>query len=128
MSERGNIEYISDILEAAKRIQDYISGMDYQTFLADLKTRDAVIRNLEVIGEASKNINDDFRNQNPEVQWKEMAGMRDKLIHHYFGINFEVVWTIIKTELPVVDKKLNRILARIASESETEGSKKEPGR
>ena len=114
MSERETKEFLSDILEAIIRIQDYIAGMDYQTFLADLKTRDAVIRNLEVIGEAAKNIDDGFREQYPVAPWKEMAGMRDKLIHHYFGINFEVVWTIIHDELQGVEKSIGSILGEIA--------------
>lgn len=117
MSERGIAESLSDILEAIKRIHDYISGMDYQTFLNDLKTRDAVIRNLEIIGEAAKNINDDFRKQNPEVPWKEMSGLRDKLIHHYFGVNFEIVWTIIHDELPTTQKNIDVILNRISRET-----------
>jgi uncharacterized protein with HEPN domain len=96
--------------------------MDYQAFLGDLKTRDAVIRNLEVIGEASKNIKDDFREQFQEVPWKEMSGVRDKLIHHYFGVNFEVVWTIIQDELPGLKNNLNTILKE---ESKKEEGKKE---
>lgn len=127
MSERGTKEFLSDVLEAIKRIQDYTSGMDYQSFLADLKTRDAVIRNLEVIGEATKNIDDGFRKQYPVAPWKEMAGMRDKLIHHYFGINFEIVWTIIHDELQGVEKSIDSILGEIAPpESEPENSGKGP--
>jgi uncharacterized protein with HEPN domain len=118
MSERGIAESLSDIIEAIKRIQDYISGMNYQTFLKDLKTRDAVIRNLEVIGEAAKNINDEFREQNPGVPWKEMSGLRDKLIHHYFGVNFEIVWTIIRDELPGTQKNIQIILEEISRKTE----------
>lgn len=110
MSERGIFESLSDILEAIRRIQDYILDMDYKTFLDDMKTRDAVVRNLEIIGEASKNIRDDIRNQYSDVPWKEMSGVRDKLIHHYFGINFEVVWTIIHEELPGIEKSISEIL------------------
>ena len=123
MSERGIAESLSDILEAIKRAQDYISGMDYQTFLKDLKTRDAVIRNLEILGEAAKNINDDFRNQNPEVPWKEMSGLRDKLVHHYFGVNFEIVWTIIHDELPDTQKNIEMILDKISQVTKKTGSK-----
>ncbi|MCX6580934.1 MAG: DUF86 domain-containing protein [Candidatus Aminicenantes bacterium] len=114
MSERGIFESLSDILEAIKRIRDYILDMDYNSFLDDMKTRDAVVRNLEIIGEASKNIKDDFRNQYPDLPWKEMAGVRDKLIHHYFGINFEVVWTIIHEELPGVQENIDIILNTIS--------------
>lgn len=113
MSERGSLEFLSDIIEAMRRINAYITGMDYPDFLADLKTRDAVIRNLEVIGEAAKNIKDDFRLQFPDVQWREMSGVRDKLIHHYFGVNFEIVWKIIRDELPLEEKKIHTILNEI---------------
>jgi len=123
MSERGIAESLSDILEAIKRIQDYISGMNYQTFLNDLKTRDAVVRNLEVIGEAAKKINDEFREQNQGVPWKEMSGLRDKLIHHYFGVNFEIVWTIIHDELPGTQKNIEIILDGISQEAESSQQK-----
>ena len=119
MSERGIVESLSDILGAITRIQDYISGMNYQTFLDDLKTRDAVTRNLEVIGEAAKNINDEFREQNAGVPWKEMSGLRDKLIHHYFGVNFEIVWTIIHDELPGTQKNIEIILNEISHQTES---------
>lgn len=122
MSERGITETLSDILEAIRRIQDYISDMDYHAFLRDLKTRDAVLRNLEVIGEASKNIKDDFREQYPEIPWKEMSGVRDKLIHHYFGINFEVVWEIVHDELLTVQKSINTILNKIIIKTKAEGN------
>jgi uncharacterized protein with HEPN domain len=114
MSERGTFESLSDILEAIKRIRNYILDMDYNSFLDDMKTRDAVVRNLEIIGEASKNIDDDFRDCYPDVPWKEMAGVRDKLIHHYFGINFEIVWTISLEELPSVQKSIEIILKIIS--------------
>jgi uncharacterized protein with HEPN domain len=110
MSERGFIESLSDILEAIKRIRIFTSGMDYEAFMDDIKTRDAVVRNFEIIGEASKSIKNDFREKYTGVPWKEMAGMRDKLIHHYFGVNYEIVWTIIHEELSPVFDSINRIL------------------
>jgi uncharacterized protein with HEPN domain len=113
MSKREQIEFLSDIFESANRIRDYINGMAYEDFLRDLKTRDAVLRNLEVIGEAAKYIDDEHRVAYPEIPWKEMAGMRDKLIHHYFGVNFEIVWTIINDELPGVREKMEVILKEI---------------
>lgn len=113
MSKRELVEFFSDIFESANRIMDYIAGMTYEDFLEDLKTRDAVLRNLEVIGEASKYVDDEHRAEYPEIPWKEMTGMRNKLIHHYFGVNFEIVWTIIKDELPDVRDKLGAILKEI---------------
>ncbi len=110
MSKRGDIEFLSDIQEAIRRIGIYTKGIDYENFLEDIKTQDAVIRNLEIIGEAAKNISDDFKEKHPQILWKDLAGVRDKLIHHYFGANLEVVWYIIKDDLPRLKEEIRRIL------------------
>ena len=102
MSNRTNTEFLSDIQEAVRRIKVYINGMTYEIFLTDTKTQDAVIRNLEVIGEAVKNLSMEFRDQYPNVPWKSIAGVRDRLIHHYFGVDLEIVWNIVMAELPDV--------------------------
>lgn len=83
--------------------------MGYETFQHDLKTQDAVIRNLEIIGEAVKIISDQIKIGHPGVPWKEIAGTRDKLIHDYFGVNIDVVWNIIKDDLPDLIQQLNHI-------------------
>ncbi len=110
MSKRGNPEFLNDIYEAIQRIELYIKSIDYENFLKDIKTQDAVIRNLEIIGEAVKNISEDFKTENPQLPWKDLAGVRDKLIHHYFGVNLEVVWYIIKNDLPPLREEIQRIL------------------
>ncbi len=110
MSKRGNSEFLNDIYEAIQRIELYTKGIDYENFLKDIKTQDAVIRNLEIIGEAAKNISDDFKSKNPQLPWKDLAGVRDKLIHHYFGVNLEVVWYIIKDDLPPLKEEIRHIL------------------
>jgi len=74
--------------------------MTYKEFLADTRTQDAVIRNLEIIGEATKNLSTELRIQYPDVPWKSMAGVRDRLIHHYFAVDFEIVWKIAIVEIP----------------------------
>lgn len=102
MSERRDIHSLQDIEEAASRIATYTAGMSYATFLEDPKTQDAVIRNLEIIGEATKNLSPEFRERYSTVPWQEMARLRDRLIHHYFGINLDIVWQIISSELPDV--------------------------
>ena len=112
MSERGERELLADILESARRTSLYIAGMDYSEFMADLKTQDAVIRALEVVGEATKRLTPAFRAQHPEIPWKNMAGARDKLIHDYFGVNFDVVWQIVTQELPAVARQVGQILDR----------------
>jgi len=110
MSERTDREFLSDIQEAIRRIGEYTAGMTYQAFLEDMKTQDAVIRNLEIIGEATKNLSKELRERYPHVPWKGMAGVRDRLIHHYFGVNLDIVWQIVTDELPEVASQLESIL------------------
>jgi len=80
--------------------------------MEDIKTQDAVVRNLEIIGEATKNLSVNIRKSHPKVPWKDLMGMRDKMIHHYFGINYEIVWTIAKEELAGLLPQIERILAK----------------
>ncbi len=110
MSNRTNTEFLSDIQEAVRRIKVYTNGMTYEIFLTDTKTQDAVIRNLEVIGEAVKNLSMEFRDRYPNVPWKSMAGVRDRLIHHYFGVDLEIVWNIVIAELPDVALQVAEIV------------------
>lgn len=91
MSERTVRDFLSDIQEAIHRVTAYTAGVTYEAFLADTKTQDAVIRNLEIIGEATKNLPADLRAKYPGMPWKGMAGVRDRLIHHYFGVNLDIV-------------------------------------
>lgn len=95
MSKRTDREFLSDILEAVRRIQAYTAGMTFVEFLGDTKTHDAVVRNLEIIGEAVKGVSSEVRERYPGVPWKSMAGVRDRLIHHYFGVSLDVVWEIV---------------------------------
>lgn len=110
MSDRTDKDFLSDIQEAIRRIAEYTAGMAYQAFLEDTKTQDAVVRNLEIIGEAAKNLSQDLRQRHSDVPWKSMAGVRDRLIHHYFGVNFDVVWSVASEELPKVAEQVKRIL------------------
>jgi len=110
MSERTDREFLSDIQEAIRRMREYTVGMTYQAFLEDTRTQDAVIRNLEIIGEATKNLSKDLRKRHPHVPWKGMAGVRDRLIHHYFGVNLDIVWQIVTDELPKVASQVESIL------------------
>jgi len=84
--------YIDHILQSIARIENYISGKDYQAFYDDFMTQDAVVRQLEIIGETSKKISKDLRNLNPQVPWSDMAGMRDILIHDYIDVDLDIVW------------------------------------
>lgn len=100
MSERFDRDYLLDILEAARRAVTYCEGMTYAQFLDDTKTQDAVTRNLEIMGEAVKNLSGKTRARYPDVPWADIAGMRDRLIHDYFGVNWDIVWEVVKNELP----------------------------
>jgi len=110
MSERTDSDFLSDIQEAIRRVVEYTAGMTYQAFLEDTKTQDAVVRNLEIIGEATKSLSKNLRERYPKVPWKSMAGVRDRLIHHYFGVNLDIVWQIVVGELPKVASQLEEIL------------------
>ena len=112
MSKRGNKEFLSDIKEAIKRIKIYIKDIKYTEFLKDLKTQDAVVRNFKILGEAVKNVSDDLKENYSKIPWKKIAGIKDKLIHHYFGVNFEIIWTIIKEELTDLDTQIKDILKK----------------
>jgi len=100
--KRDYSDYLQDILGAIDEVADFTEGMTYDDFTTDRKTVNAVIRSLEVLGEASKKIPEDIKEKHPEIPWKRMAAMRDKLIHEYFGVDTEIVWTVVKEELPAV--------------------------
>ena len=93
----------------------YINGIDYEGFLSDSKTYDAVIRNIEIIGEAAKNLSDNAKAQYPDIDWRGLSGMRDKLIHGYFGVNNELVWEVITKELPDAMPNISDMAARFGS-------------
>ena len=106
MSSRSDKDLLSDIQAVAQRIAAYTAGMTYDAFLGDTKTQDAVVRNLEIIGEATKNLSVELRAKYPDLPWKGMVGVRDRLIHDYFGVNLDIVWQIITAELPEVAVKV----------------------
>lgn len=96
--------------EAAEKILKYTQGLSFEDFLADDKTIDAVVRNFEIIGEASLRIDGDFRLENPQIEWKKLRGFRNRIIHDYFGIDYEIVWSILTQDLEELVFQLDQLL------------------
>ncbi len=100
MTERQYLDYLQDIVESVNDIESFVSNMDFDTFCSDKKTINAVIRSLEVIGEASTKIPSEISDRYPSIPWKQMRGMRNKLIHEYFGIDKAILWQVATDEIP----------------------------
>ncbi|MCM0041922.1 MAG: DUF86 domain-containing protein [Algoriphagus sp.] len=96
--------------EAAEKILKYTQGLSFEDFLADDKTIDAVVRNFEIIGEASLRIDEDFRSDNPQIEWKKLRGFRNRIVHDYFGIDYEIVWSILTQDLEELVFQLDQLL------------------
>ena len=107
---RNVLLFIQDIIDYIERVEDYVDGYYINSFIEDSKTCDSVLRCLEVIGEAAKNIPNEVRVKYPTVPWREMAGMRDKVIHGYFVVDFEMVWLVVKEDLPQIKPIIKQLL------------------
>lgn len=105
--------FLKDILNASIAIQKFTEGFNYESFCDDDKTVSAVIKKLEIIGEASKKIPSEITYANPQVPWKEMAGMRDILIHSYFGTELEAVWNAVQISIPTLINQIDTIIKRL---------------
>lgn len=110
MSHRDWKFRVEDIDEALDRIFEYVQGLDYDGWRSDRKTIDAVIRNLEIIGEAAANVPESIQAQFADIPWFKMKGMRNILIHEYFGLDDEVLWKTVQEDLPFLKKKLQALL------------------
>ena len=102
--------FLEHIFDSIKKIEDFVRGLSKENFLRSIQTQDAVIRRIEVIGEASKNISISFKKKYKNVPWSEMARTRDKLIHGYFGVDLNLTFDIIKKDLPTLKKQIQEII------------------
>ena len=100
--------YVSHILDSIKNIGEMTDNMDEDDFLKNKAVKLAVVKSLEIIGEASKNLYESFRKKNPAIPWKDIIRMRDKTIHFYFGINYQTVWEAVQRDLPVLEAALKK--------------------
>jgi uncharacterized protein with HEPN domain len=117
---RSTLDHLDDILDAAGKIETFTRGMSYEEFSGDDKTVYAVTRALEVIGEATKCIPRQVRERYPSLPRSEMAGMRDKLIHAYFGINRAIIWRTVRDDIPPLRPAVQRLLDDLAVEEGTD--------
>ncbi|MBN2094628.1 MAG: DUF86 domain-containing protein [Candidatus Aenigmarchaeota archaeon] len=108
--------FLNDIVSAIESIEEFIGELTLEELMKDDKTSSAVIRKFEIIGEASKHVPESIKSRHKEIPWKAMSGMRDRLIHAYFGIDYNLVWKAVKIEIPKLNPKLKKALAKMEKE------------
>ncbi|MBI4162651.1 MAG: DUF86 domain-containing protein [Candidatus Aenigmarchaeota archaeon] len=116
--KKGYTIFIKDIIDSMNRIEEFVSVMTLEELMKDDKTSSAVIRKFEIIGEAAKNVPKLVKDKQTDISWKAMIGMRDRLIHAYFGIDFKLVWLAIKKDIPEIKPKLQKILNELEESEE----------
>lgn len=110
---REYLFFLKDILDAMEKIEEFIDDMNFEEFIKDDKTVSAVIRKLEIIGEATKYLPAELRRKYPDLPWSSMAKLRDRLIHGYFVVDHEIIWNVVKKELPLLKPKIEQILKEL---------------
>ena len=101
--------YLEDIIKSIENINKYVSGLDLESFGKDQKTVDAVVRNIEIVGEAAKNLSEEYQEQYPKIPWSQIMATRNKVVHEYFGVDLEILWETIKEDLPALKKQIQKI-------------------
>jgi uncharacterized protein with HEPN domain len=112
MSERTYLDYLEDIRDHLAQAQAFVKGLTYEEFTADTKTNFAVVRALEIVGEAAKRLPAELKDRYPDLPWRDMAGMRDKLAHDYFGVDLLVVWETATLEAPSLEAEIRSVLLK----------------
>jgi len=109
--------FVKDILDSIMKIEKFVGEMRYEEFVEDDKTSSAVVRELEIIGEATKNIPKEIRVKYKEIPWSDIAKMRDKIIHSYFGVDYGIVWKAIKGRLPILKQQIEKVLKEVEKDT-----------
>ena len=103
--------FLDDIRESCEKVLRYTHGMDFEAFKSDEKTKDAVVRNLGIIGEAVKRLPDTLRDRYPKVEWRKITGLRDIIVHEYFGVDEEILWDVVQNKVPELLNQVKRVLS-----------------
>lgn len=110
MNNKSDIVFFEHILDSIAAIEQFSKNITKNELESNRLKRSAIIKEIEIIGEAVKNISQSLKNKHKEIEWKDIAGTRDKMIHHYFGIDINIVWDIVKKDLPILKKQIQQIL------------------
>lgn len=109
MNNKDDFIFVNHILDSIDAIENFSNELSKEDLISNRLVRSAIVRELEIIGEAAKNLSNNFKKVNDKIPWREIIGTRDKMIHHYFGVNIDMIWDIVKKDLPELEKELKRI-------------------
>ncbi len=115
MFKRNNLLLLEDIIEACDKIQKYVNNLTYNDFIVDDKTIDAVIRNFEIIGEAANNLSYEIIDKYPNISWRQIIGLRNRLIHGYFGVDYQIIWQVINDNLSIFKEQIEKVIFELKS-------------
>lgn len=109
--KKSDTVYLHHILDAIEQIETYIAGISYEQFLQERLIQDGVIRQLEIIGEASRNLSSQFRDQHPRIPWRQIIGLRNRVIHAYFDINLDIIWEVTQNDVPTLKNAMESFIS-----------------